>query len=105
MDGDGREPVINEHPHRTRTETILSVLSATFRRTGNSTEAVTLSRRLGLGSTVSLLIGIMIGTGIFVSPRGVLLYSGSFGASLIVWTSCGFIAMLGKQTLPLFWFF
>ncbi|XP_041457222.1 b(0,+)-type amino acid transporter 1-like [Lytechinus variegatus] len=80
--------------NRHRTGTILSVLSAKLKRKNRG--QVTLSRRLGLGSNVSLLIGIMIGTGIFVAPRGVLRYTGSFGASLLVWFLCGLIAMIGS---------
>ena len=33
--------------------------------------------------------------GIFVSPKGVIQEVGSVGLSLVVWTVCGFLAMLG----------
>ncbi|XP_072169483.1 b(0,+)-type amino acid transporter 1-like [Diadema setosum] len=71
-----------------RTDTLLS-----FQSTQNS--PVVLRRKLGIVETVSLLIGVVIGTGIFVSPRGVLRYSGSPGASLLVWFFCGVIAFIG----------
>ena len=100
MEDGYKEQVTHGGMHRTRTATILSAISAVFWRKDSST--VTLSRRLGLGSTVSLLLGIMIGTGIFISPKGVLEYSGSFGASLIVWFLCGVIATIGKQIHSIF---
>ncbi|GFT26701.1 large neutral amino acids transporter small subunit 1, partial [Nephila pilipes] len=34
-------------------------------------------------------------SGIFISPKGVLKYSGSVAASLIVWTGCGVVALMG----------
>lgn len=56
-------------------------------------EKLTLRRELGLTSAVSLVAGIMIGSGIFMSPQFVLVYVGSSGASLIVWAVCGIVCM------------
>ncbi|XP_023566889.1 b(0,+)-type amino acid transporter 1 isoform X2 [Octodon degus] len=54
-----------------------------------------LQRQIGLWSAVSMVAGCMIGSGIFMSPQGVLVYMGSPGASLVVWAVCGLLAMLG----------
>uniref|UniRef100_A0A8D2DTC9 B(0,+)-type amino acid transporter 1-like n=1 Tax=Sciurus vulgaris TaxID=55149 RepID=A0A8D2DTC9_SCIVU len=54
-----------------------------------------LRREIGLWNAVSLIAGCMIGSGIFMSPQGVLVYMGSPGASLVVWVLCGLLAMLG----------
>ncbi|XP_054716450.1 b(0,+)-type amino acid transporter 1-like [Uloborus diversus] len=54
-----------------------------------------LKRQVGLFSAVFLVVGTMIGSGIFISPKGVLLRSGSVGMSLIVWVGCGVVAYLG----------
>ncbi|XP_074642600.1 large neutral amino acids transporter small subunit 1-like [Tubulanus polymorphus] len=57
---------------------------------------VRLKRTLGLRNGICLIMGIIIGSGIFVSPKGVLEHTGSIGASLLLWTFCGFIALLGS---------
>lgn len=56
---------------------------------------VGLQRKLGLVSGICLIIGTMIGSGIFASPRYVMENSGSVGLTLIVWSLCGVLAMLG----------
>jgi L-type amino acid transporter 9 len=37
----------------------------------------------------------MIGSGIFVSPTGLLDRTGSVAMSLVVWTACGVVSMFG----------
>lgn len=56
--------------------------------------------QIGLLSGISLIVGTMIGSGIFISPKSVLLYSGAVGPCLLIWTACGVLATLGN----FFWF-
>ncbi|XP_020818656.1 b(0,+)-type amino acid transporter 1 isoform X3 [Drosophila serrata] len=56
---------------------------------------VHLERRLGLFSGVALIVGTMIGSGIFVSPSGLLVRTGSVGVSFIIWLACGLLSLLG----------
>jgi len=58
-------------------------------------EKVELKRNLGLGNCVSLLIGLIIGTGIFISPKGVIQETGSVGSALIIWIACGIFSIFG----------
>lgn len=39
---------------------------------------------------------VLIGSGIFVSPSGLLVRTGSVGVSFCVWLACGLLSLLGK---------
>ncbi|CAF3832093.1 unnamed protein product [Rotaria sordida] len=76
----------------------LSVISNSQPDVLNSTlptVEVTLQRHLGLFSGVCFIVGVIIGSGIFISPKGVLEHTHSVGACLIVWAICGLLALLG----------
>lgn len=59
-------------------------------------EAVHLRREIGLVPAVSFIIGTVVGSGIFIAPKGVLMNSGSVGLSLLVWALCGVLSMFGE---------
>ncbi|XP_022082435.1 b(0,+)-type amino acid transporter 1-like isoform X2 [Acanthaster planci] len=58
-------------------------------------KGVKLKRQVGLISGIALIVGTMIGSGIFVSPKGVLTQTDSVGMSLVVWLLCGILATMG----------
>ncbi|MPC11676.1 Y+L amino acid transporter 2 [Portunus trituberculatus] len=59
------------------------------------TDKVGMRRELNLADSIIVLIGIISGSGIFISANGVLQYSGSVGLSLLVWVLSGFISLIG----------
>ncbi|XP_066982989.1 Y+L amino acid transporter 2-like isoform X2 [Macrobrachium rosenbergii] len=60
-----------------------------------STPLVGLKKEFSLWNGVGIIIGIIIGSGIFVSPGNVLRYTGSPGMSLIVWVVTGLMSITG----------
>lgn len=56
---------------------------------------VELKRELGLFSAINLILAVMIGSGIFVSPASALQHSGSVAMCIIIWAVCGVISLLG----------
>lgn len=65
-------------------------------RQSKEEDLVYLERRVGLFSGVALIVGTMIGSGIFVSPSGLLVRTGSVGISFVIWLACGLLSLLGE---------
>ncbi|XP_039554096.1 asc-type amino acid transporter 1 isoform X1 [Passer montanus] len=57
---------------------------------------VALKKEIGLVSACAIIIGNIIGSGIFISPKGVLEHAGSVGLALIIWVLGGGVAALGS---------
>uniref|UniRef100_A0A7N5ZQM7 Cystine/glutamate transporter n=1 Tax=Anabas testudineus TaxID=64144 RepID=A0A7N5ZQM7_ANATE len=56
---------------------------------------VELGKKVTLLRGIAIIIGTIIGAGIFISPKGILKNSGSIGLSLIVWIACGVLSLFG----------
>ncbi|XP_038513506.1 asc-type amino acid transporter 1 isoform X2 [Canis lupus familiaris] len=61
-----------------------------------ASERVALKKEIGLLSACTIIIGNIIGSGIFISPKGVLEHSGSVGLALFVWVLGGGVTALGS---------
>ncbi|KAK7114759.1 Y+L amino acid transporter 2-like isoform X2 [Littorina saxatilis] len=62
---------------------------------GGGDGKIQLKKQLGLMNGVGIIVGIIVGSGIFVSPKGVLLEAGSVGLCLTVWALTGLICSVG----------
>ncbi|CAG9566757.1 unnamed protein product [Danaus chrysippus] len=60
-----------------------------------STEGVRMKKELSLLNGVAIIVGVIVGSGIFVSPSHALQRAGSKGMSLIIWVLSGLLSMIG----------
>jgi APA family basic amino acid/polyamine antiporter len=57
-----------------------------------------LRRALGIWSAVSIVIGTVIGSGVFLVPTQMIQYVGSVGSLFIVWIAAGILSLFGALT-------
>ncbi|XP_046455900.1 b(0,+)-type amino acid transporter 1-like isoform X1 [Daphnia pulex] len=65
------------------------------RMSSDNKDEMRMVRQVGLFSAVALVIGNIIGSGIFVSPGYLLASAGSPGLCLVLWGVCGVYSLLG----------
>lgn len=61
----------------------------------DDTQELTLRREVGLFSSITLLLGAIIGTGIFITPGNVLRHSKLISVDLVLWAAGGLNAIMG----------
>ncbi|KAL4642173.1 B(0,+)-type amino acid transporter 1 [Arapaima gigas] len=74
---------------------VFSSMASPSQQGGKEVKATVLQKDVGLFSGICLIVGTMIGSGIFISPKAVLAETGAVGPSLCVWVACGVLATLG----------
>lgn len=73
-------------------------LGGSLRRSISRAESdgvIELKPKMNLVNGITVIVGSVIGSGIFVSPKGVLVNTGSVGLSIIVWIVAGLYSMIG----------
>ena len=68
---------------------------STFPKNNVTAERIHLKRRLGVHHGVAIIVGLVVGSGIWVAPRGVMAACGSPALTLLVWLVGGLFATLG----------
>ncbi|CAJ0580363.1 unnamed protein product, partial [Mesorhabditis spiculigera] len=51
--------------------------------------------QMGVWTCMAYVVGNIVGSGVFITPGGVLEQTGSIGLSLAVWLGCGVISIMG----------
>ncbi|XP_022082359.1 Y+L amino acid transporter 2-like isoform X3 [Acanthaster planci] len=64
-------------------------------RRGSDKNSVRLRQEIGLFNGVNIIMGCIIGSGIFLSPKSVLDNAGSVGLSMMVWATSGIFSLIG----------
>lgn len=64
---------------------------------GDGGGEVTLKAKMSLLNGCTVIVGSIIGSGIFVSPTGVLMNTGSVNLALIVWVISGLFSMVSQK--------
>lgn len=61
----------------------------------NAPSLIRLKKEINFFMGCAIIIGNIVGSGIFITSKGVLEKSGSPGLALIIWTLSGFISLVG----------
>lgn len=80
---------------RTEKDDDLPVKEKTEMEVKQDGDVVCLKPKMGLMNGITVIVGSIIGSGIFVSPKGVLKGTSSVGLSLVVWVVSGVFSMVG----------
>ncbi|XP_037825568.1 Y+L amino acid transporter 2-like [Lucilia sericata] len=86
-------------PNTENPPNIIAATANDHNKRGGSEESnnsrVQMKKQLGLLEGVAIILGIIFGSGIFISPKGVINEVEAVGTSLIIWVLCGLLSMIG----------
>nr|CAB3266331.1 large neutral amino acids transporter small subunit 1-like [Phallusia mammillata] len=99
-ENDERQPLLGKarngsSSHSPDGSPVKSIALSKARQSIDNDSKIVMKRTVGFLEGTAIVLGIIVGSGIFVSPAGVAVNSGSVGMSLIIWTLCGAFSALG----------
>jgi amino acid transporter len=65
-------------------------------RSKKEDDIICLKPKMTLINGINVIVGCMIGSGIFISPKGVIKGTGSVGLSVVVWILSGIFSLIGS---------
>jgi len=74
---------------------IMDILEPDKEKEAIKDDTIELKPKMTLLNGVTVIVGSIIGSGIFVSPSGVLMNTGSVNMALVVWITSGIFSMVG----------
>jgi len=74
---------------------IMDILEPDKEKEATTDDTIELKPKMTLLNGVTVIVGSIIGSGIFVSPSGVLMNTGSVNMALVVWITSGIFSMVG----------
>lgn len=69
--------------------------TSSVKGTAGLKQGISLKRDITLFSAVGVIIGMMVGSGIYVTPQSILSHGGSFGVCMILWMVVAMVAVCG----------
>lgn len=67
--------------------------------TSSATAQPSLVRAMGLGMAIAVVVGNVIGSGIFVKPGGIAASAGDFGLIMTAWVTGGVLSLMGALSV------
>ena len=96
VDSDNGEKIANDWTLTLDQSNSLEGKDERFLDKDEGDQKIALKKNVSVIDGVGLIVGTVIGSGIFLSPSSILEKTNAIGASLLVWLGCGLLALLGS---------
>lgn len=74
---------------------MLEEVPGAVEKKNNGVARASLQKEFTLTSGVAVIVGQVIGSGIFITPKSILHYGGSFGVCILMWVAGAFVSVAG----------
>ncbi|XP_022082360.1 Y+L amino acid transporter 2-like isoform X4 [Acanthaster planci] len=94
-DVDGKEVASNPTPNAENLGAAAEAAPPKTEEVSEGGSEVRLAPQIGLFTCITVIVGNIAGSGIFLTPGGVVQHTGSFGLSMVVWIVSGLFSLIG----------